>query len=273
MPHLPKLRAALARARRRPTPIVATLALVIASCAALSQFNLIPLEQDAQLGAQAYPELLSGERVISSGADYDMVQRVSARLIESAMHYDADIAGTFEWETRLIDKPDVVNAWCLPGGKMAVYTGILPVAASEAGLAVVMGHEIAHATRRHGTKAMTRQLGANVLVSVASVLIFETPDAQATANALGTYLTGFTNLKFGRDAELEADAAGLKYMARAGYDPREATQFWQRMQALSGGGQGPVWLSTHPSHGARIEQIEGLLPEAVAVYAQSLGSR
>jgi len=252
---------------------VAGLVAAIVSCASIAQFNLIPVEQDAQLGAQAYPELLEGERTVTSGKDHDMVQRVTQRLVESANHFDPEISALFEWEARLVDKPDMVNAWCLPGGKMAVFTGILPVAENEAGLAVVMGHEIAHATQRHGTRAMTRQMGASVIVQLASVLLFETADSQAMATALGTYTAGLANLSFGRDAELEADALGLKYMARAGYDPREATRFWTRMQALSGGAEGPAWMSTHPSHGSRIEQIESLLPDALAIYAQSGGTK
>jgi len=254
--------------------LLAPITLAVAlSCAAVSRFNLIPVEQDAALGAQAYPELLAQDRQITSGKDAAMVQRVTERLVAAAQHFDSEISARFEWEVRLVDKPDVVNAWCLPGGKMAVYTGILPVTQTEAGLAVVMGHEIAHATRRHGTRAMTRQMGANVIVQIAATLLFETADAQQTAAALGSYAAGFANLTFGRDAELEADAVGLKYMAYAGYDPREAPRFWERMQSLSGGAQGPEWLSTHPSHGRRIEQIEELLPEALAVYAQSPGSK
>lgn len=252
---------------------LAGLVVAALSCASLSQLNLIPVEQDAQLGAQAYPELLEGERTITSGKDHEMVQRVTQRLVEAATHFDPEITAMFEWEARLVDKPDMVNAWCLPGGKMAVFTGILPVSQTEAGLAVVMGHEIAHATQRHGTRAMTRQMGTGFLVSIVSVLLFETADAQAMAAAVGNYGAAFMSLSFGRDAELEADAVGLKYMARAGYDPREATQFWTRMQALSGGAAGPAWLSTHPSHGSRIEQIEALLPDALAIYAQSAGTK
>ncbi|MEZ6015820.1 MAG: M48 family metallopeptidase [Planctomycetota bacterium] len=268
------MRTYIASGLARPLRFTAALLTCAAlSCATLSQLNLIPIEQDAALGLQAYPELLQGESVITSGQDYEMVQRVTARLVEAAKHFDPDVANQFEWEARLVNKPEMVNAWCLPGGKMAVFTGILPIAQGEAGLAVVMGHEIAHATQRHGTRAMTRQMGASALIHIASVLIFETPNAQQTAAALGEYATGFANLSFGRDAELEADATGLRYMARAGYDPREATRFWERMQALSSGASGPAWLSTHPSHGKRIEQIQGLLPEALEVYAQSGGSK
>jgi len=258
---------------QRRTLCAALLISLALACAAISRLNLIPVEQDAALGAEAYPGLLEGERIITTGRDYEMVQRVTTRIVAAAEHFDPEITAQFEWETRLIDKPDMVNAWCLPGGKMAVFTGILPVAESEAGLAVVMGHEIAHATRRHGTRAMTRQLGAATVVALVSVLVFKEADTQQTAAALGTYATGFANLKFGRDAELEADAAGLKYMAYAGYDPTEATHFWQRMQSLSGGAQGPVWLSTHPSHGTRVQELQEMLPAALEIYRQSPGSR
>ena len=260
----------------RPGPVLAlALALAIVpsfGCAAISKLNLIPVEQDAQLGAQAYPELLQSERVITSGRDYEMVQRVARRLVAAAQHFDAEIVDRFDWEVKLIDKPGMVNAWALPGGKMAVFTGILPIAQGETGLAVVMGHEIAHATKRHGTRAMTRQMGASAFIGLVSLLLFKDADAQASASALGSYVTGFASLSFGRDAELESDATGLKYMAKAGYDPREAAAFWERMQALSGGAAGPEWLSTHPSHGKRVEQIQGLLPEALAIYRQTTGS-
>jgi predicted Zn-dependent protease len=201
------------------------------------------------LGAEAYPQLLAEERTIDSGADYDMVVRMTERLVQAAKAIDPEIANVFEWEVVLVRRDELVNAWCLPGGKMAVYTGILPVADDgsgdvETGLAVVMGHEIAHATLRHGTKAMTRQMGAANLGS----------------------------LTFGRDAELEADRRGLTYMATAGYDPRAAVSFWQRMNAASGGQAPPQWLSTHPSNENRIRQIESLLPEVIPIYEQSRSS-
>lgn len=262
-------RALLALAPRLLAVLLLPAIAPLTGCASLNQavsnFNTFSVEEDVQLGRAAYQETLGESRVLTTGPGAQQVQRVTARLVEAALVDAPAFARDFPWEARLIDAPDQVNAFCLPGGKMAVYTGILPVAQSDAGLAVVMGHEIAHATLRHGTKAVSRQ---QILVGgVAAIdLVLRGSDRDpeyATAAAL--LATSLIGLKYGRSAELEADRVGLITMARAGYDPREAVAFWQRM-AAQGGQQGPEWLSTHPSHGNRIAQIEGLLPEAVAIY-------
>lgn len=250
----------------------------LTACESVSKFNLIPVSQDPVLGAEAYPQLLSEERVIESGAEYNAVVSMTERLVVAAKELDPDVANLFEWEVRLVKRDDLVNAWCLPGGKMAVYTGILPVAAGsngdfETGLAVVMGHEIAHATLRHGTRAMTRQMGAQALITAVTIFLGGAEsDKAAMATAAASLAANFSNLSFGRDAELEADRRGLLYMATAGYDPREAVAFWQRMRAMSGGSQQPEWMSTHPSNENRIKQIQDLLPEVLPVYEQSRGS-
>jgi len=249
----------------------------LTGCNFVSQLNLIPVSQDPVLGAQAYPELLASERTIESGEQYQTVLRMTERLVVAAKDVDPEIADLFEWEVKLVNRDDLVNAWCLPGGKMAVYTGILPVAADasgdfETGLAVVMGHEIAHATLRHGTRAMTRQMGTQFMLSVVALALGGDDGGGALALAAGQLGAGFLNLSFGRDAELEADRRGLLYMAKAGYDPREAVGFWQRMQASAGGAQQPEWMSTHPSNENRIKQIESLLPDVLPVYEQSRGS-
>lgn len=239
---------------------------------AVSGFNTFSVADDMELGRVAYHETLAESAVVSSGPQAEQVRRVTARLVEAALVDAPGFARDFAWEATLIDAPDTVNAFCLPGGKMAVYTGILPVAQSDAGLAVVMGHEIAHATLRHGTKAVSRQqVFAGGIAALDLILrgSDRDPEYATAAAAVGTALVG---LKFGRSAELEADRVGLITMARAGYDPREAVGFWQRMAAQSGGGQGPEFLSTHPSHGNRIEQIESLLPEALAIYQAGSGT-
>jgi predicted Zn-dependent protease len=241
-------------------------------CAAIGRFNLIPVSEDPALGAEAYPELLANDPIITGGSDHEMVVRMTDRLVAAAKEMDPDVANLFEWEVRLVRRDDIVNAWCLPGGKMAVYTGILPVAETETGLAVVMGHEIAHATLRHGTRKMTRQMGATAIVAIVALAYGDSAQEKAVAAAVTGAAAAFVNLSYGRDAELEADARGLRYMARAGYDPREAVDFWRRMQAAAGSGGTPEFLSTHPSNSTRIEQIEGLLPEAIAIYEQSRGS-
>lgn len=256
--------------------LAATAAALLPSCSLISKINLIPVSQDPVLGAQAYPELLAPEQTIESGRDYDTVVAMTDKLVRAAKEIDPEVANLFDWEVVLVRRDDLVNAWCLPGGKMAVYTGILPVAAGtsgdfETGLAVVMGHEIAHATLRHGTRAMTRQYGVNGMIQLVAAMIGGGEGAAAiiqTADFAGKFAT----LSFGRSAELESDRRGLMYMARAGYDPREAVGFWQRMQAASGGQAPPEWLSTHPSNENRIKQIQSLLPEVLPIYEQSRSS-
>ena len=244
----------------------AAIAVMVCSAAAsCSSYNAFTPQQDVELGGQAYEEILANESLIQSGQAFQMVKRITDRLVIAAQQEDPDLVSMFDWHVELIDNPQTVNAFCLPGGKMAVYTGILPIAETETGLAVVMGHEIAHATKRHGTKSMTRAMGAQSLLTVLGVLLTGDSNSNQYINALGQAVAGLTQLKHGRDAELEADRAGLMYMARAGYDPREAVGFWQRMAALGGSG-GPEFTSTHPSNESRIEQIESLLPDAVAVY-------
>lgn len=213
------------------------------------------------MGIQAYDEAIGGERVITSGPQAELVTEIMERLVAAARVESPELVDMFPWEVRLLDNDQVVNAFCLPGGKMAVYTGILPVAQSETGLAVVMGHEIAHALERHGTEAVSRQMGAGVILQI---LTGGEPGQMAQLAA------SLTNLSFGRRAELEADRSGLRYMARAGYNPQEAVAFWQRM-AAGAGPSPPEWLSTHPSNSNRIEQIEELLPEAMELYRQSGG--
>lgn len=251
------LRGRLFRGR---TALIVGLAAVAPGCANL---NLFSVNQDAELGAQAYTEILGPEKLITSGADHAMVTRLMEELVEAARYEEPAMVDAFEWEVSLIDNDEVVNAFALPGGKMAVYTGILPVAGSDAGLAVVMGHEIGHVIERHGTEAMTRQYGAAVLIEIVT--------DGAAAKELANVASSLVHLKFGRSAELEADRRGLMYMARAGYDPREAREFWTRMSQM-GGDAPPEWLSTHPSHENRIRQIEELLKEAVPIYEANKAS-
>lgn len=221
-------------------------------------FNALPIEQDKTLGAQAYTDMLAGAPVADTHPQAAQVQEVVGRLVQVAK---ADVATEFDWEVHLIDDPQTVNAWCLPGGKMAVYTGILPVTQTPTGLAVVMGHEIGHAVARHGSERMTQQLGLE------AVLAYAAGDYAAIAGQVAGLAV---ILPWGRKQELEADEIGLVYMARAGYDPREAVEFWTRMQAL-GGQAPPEWLSTHPSHSRRIEELQSQMPRALQEYEASKG--
>ena len=222
--------------------------------------NLLSRSEDMQLGEQAYGELLAEAKFITSGPDYDRVQDVVARLVEVA-HYSAE----FDWEVRLVDDDSVVNAWCLPGGKMAVYTGILPFTQDATGLAVVMGHEIGHAIARHGTERMSQQMGVELLLGYISGELG--PEAEQIGAQVANY---GVFLPWGRSQELEADHIGLMYMAEAGFDPGAAVGFWQRMAGDKGETSTLEGLaSTHPSSEARIEQIEELLPEARRIYGRN----
>jgi predicted Zn-dependent protease len=221
-----------------------------------SSFNLFSTSDDVQLGLEAYGQVLAEAKVVSSGPERDMVVRAMDRLVAVA-----DDAG-YAWEVNLLDDDATVNAFALPGGKMAVYTGILPVCQSETGLAVVMGHEIGHVVARHGTARMTTALGANLLLSLVNLGDY----AQ-----LGQIALDLAFRPYGRSQESEADEIGLIYMARAGYDPREAIAFWERMARETGGGGTPEFLSTHPSHETRVERLTEKLPEALEVWRAAGG--
>ncbi len=166
----------------------------------------------------------------------------------------------FEWEVRVIDNDSVVNAWCLPGGKMAVYTGILKVAQSDDELATVMGHEMAHAIKRHGTARMSREIMTNTLIG----LTFGEAKEGSEYARMGSSLLG---LNYSRNDELEADKVGFFAMARAGYDPEAAPRFWRRMAELGGAGNLEL-LSTHPSDERRIAQLEKLMKKAKALQRE-----
>ena len=238
---------------------------LLASCAS---YNAFTPEQDVVMGLQAYDEILEGERLVQSGSEYQMVSDVTDRLVGATYLVSPELAELFDWRVELIDNNQTVNAFCLPGGKMAVYTGILPVAEGPTGLAVVMGHEIAHATERHGTRAVSRAQLAGFGMTIAAALLGDT-NTPAYAAALAQGAAALVQLSYGREAELEADRVGLKIMAMAGYDPREAVEFWGRMAALGGGGAPIEFLSTHPSNENRIAQIRELLPEVLPLYEQA----
>jgi metalloendopeptidase OMA1, mitochondrial len=205
----------------------------------------------------------SAPRIVESGPDYEMVQRVANRI--SAV--GAEDKPEFEWEFTLIDSPEA-NAFCLPGGKIVVYTGILPAARTDAGLATVIGHEVAHATAEHGAERIFQQQVTNVAVEIVAQGVSEDPQQyRQIAGLLGAGAQVGLTLPWGRDQESEADHIGLIYMARAGYDPREAVGFWERMDQLAGEQpRPPEYLSTHPSGETRIRQIQGWLPEALEEY-------
>jgi predicted Zn-dependent protease len=226
-------------------------------------------EQEEALGLQSYKQVLSESNLITSGPEYDMVRRVAERLAGAAT---SPATKNFRWQVSLVKSPQV-NAFCLPGGKIVVYTGILPVAKTEAGLATVMGHEMAHATLRHGSERLLKQQAAQTLLSGAQVSVGDMSYEQQRAimGALGAGAQYGFLLPFSRDHESEADKIGLLYMARAGYDPNEAVLFWKRMaEATSSGEKPPEFMSTHPSDATRINQLKQLIPIAEAEYKKTL---
>ena len=221
--------------------------------------------EEALLGLQGYEQVLGQSESIDSGPELEMVRRVSSRLANATGKVGAD----FDWQVSLIRSPQV-NAFCLPGGKIVVYTGILPITQNEPALATVLGHEMAHATSRHGSQRVLEQsLAQTALTGVAMSLSDMDYDKQrAVMGALGAGTQFGVLMPFSRKHESEADAIGLLYMGRAGYDPRESIRFWQRMENV-GGPQPPEFLSSHPSHGTRIQQLEAEMPKALEEYNRS----
>ena len=232
-------------------------------------------EADIQkMAAQEYRQFLSQNPAVSStgNKDAEMVRRVGSRIATAVTKFyqgkglGKELEG-FQWEYNLVNSKDV-NAWCMPGGKIVVYTGLLPISQNEAALAVVVGHEVAHALAKHGNERMSQataqQLGGVALsVAVAN----QTPEAQnlfMTAYGIGSTVGAI--LPFSRKQELEADKFGLIYAALAGYNPQEAIPLWQRMAAAGGGQNPPEFLSTHPAEETRIEKLKELMPEALKYY-------
>jgi len=217
-----------------------------------------------QLGASAYVNLLETEK-ISRDAHYNGVVRRVGQRIAAVSH-----TPNLRWQYAVFDNDKQVNAFALPGGKIGVYTGMMPVAKTEAGLATVMAHEVAHATARHGGERLTLgillQIGSAALASA-----MKKKDKKTTARVLAAYGVGtalVVALPFSRKQESEADRIGLIYMAKAGYDPREAIPFWERMGA-AGRGAPPEFLSTHPGYRTRIKNLRRWMPEALEYYEAS----
>lgn len=223
--------------------------------------------QQMQLGAQYYDQFLQQESgdIVDSGPAFETVTEVTDRIIEVATEYKPD----FEWDVTLIDDPQA-NAFCLPGGKMVVYTGILGPARDEAGLATVLGHEVAHAVAEHGAERIFRQELTDTAVQFAAGAFADDPvEFRNIAGLLGAGAQVGLSLPWSRDQESEADHIGLIFMARAGFDPQAAIGFWERMATASKGQKRPPeYLSTHPESSTRIEQIRAWLPEALEEYQE-----
>jgi len=219
------------------------------------------------LGEQSYAEMTgpsSKTRIVQDAQYTEPLLRVGAAISQAADKPD------YQWEFRLIDDPKMVNAWALPGGKIAFYTGIYPILQDEAGMAVVMGHEVMHALLEHSNERMTQQVGTAVVMATAAVGLHDSEYRGEILAALGAGAALGYILPYSRLHETEADEQGLYLAARAGYDPQAAIGVWQRMAKLSGGKSPPVFLSTHPATQARIDNMRKWMPKAQQIYAQSV---
>lgn len=225
------------------------------------QLILTSETEEAALGLQAYQEVTASGVISRNKAWAAMVDKVGRDIAAVAARPD------FQWEFKLIAEP-TINAFCLPGGKVAFYEGIMPVCATEAGVAVVMGHEIGHAIARHGGERMSQGMIAEQGTSVVAAILGGDDPAkqQMAAAALGAGVKYGAILPFSRKQESEADEIGLNLMAKAGYDPREAAKFWQRMIDATGGDRPAEWLSTHPDPANRIKRLNELAPAAVEIF-------
>ena len=238
---------------------------IIAACVTTpisnkSAFIMIPIRQEIALGKQAYNQILKEEKDSSDQKTTNLVKQIGLRLAKvSAMP-------NLDWEFHLIQS-EQQNAFALPGGKVAVYTGLLPIAMNEAGLATVMSHEIAHVIARHGAQRMSRQLILTAGLMATSISLNNGRQKKMIMSALGVGIVYGLTLPFSRSNEAEADQIGLRYMARAGYNPTEAVRFWKRFSSVKGGKKVPEFLSTHPADKTRIALINRYLTRAKLDYS------
>jgi len=251
---------------------------IVAGCAlnlvtGRKQLSLVK-ESELQLMATAqYNTFLTENKVLNSANNRDaaMVDRVGERIANAITSYykkegKETVLQGYKWEFNTVDSKDI-NAWCMPGGKVVVYTGLLPVTQNEAALAVVMGHELAHSVAKHGnermSQAMVQQMGGMALEVALAQKPQETKDIFMATYGIGSQVGAI--LPWSRQQETEADQYGLIFSAMAGFDPREALPFWQRM-SKAGGGSPPEFLSTHPSDETRLRKLEKFIPEAMKYY-------
>ena len=262
---------------RIKTIFVALIGFVLIACSTVPitgrhQLNLLPEETMLSMSLQEYDHFLQENQLSTNQAQVQMVKRAGLRIQKAVEQYFAqndmsDELSHYAWEFNLIESNDI-NAWCMPGGKVVVYTGILPLTQDETGLAVVMGHEIAHAVAQHGNERMSQGMIAQ-LGGVALSTALETEPEATQQIWMAVYGLGAQYglmLPYSRLHENEADHMGLIFMAMAGYNPNAAVGFWQRMAAQKGGQSPPEFLSTHPSDTTRIRNIQSLIPDAMTYY-------
>lgn len=250
---------------------------VIYACATVpltgrKQLNLVSNSELIPMAATQYDSIVKAGPLSKNAQQTAMLKAVGVRVQKAVEKYMAEknlssqLEG-FNWEFNLIDDPKTVNAWCMPGGKVAFYTGIMPICKDEVGVAVVMGHEVAHAIANHGRERMSQGMFQQYGMSSISLAMGQNPGLtrQLLYQAVG-YASQLGMLKYSRTQESEADEIGLMFMAIAGYDPREAPKFWERMAAVSQSGSTPEWASTHPSDQRRIRDLNKNMPTALQYY-------
>src|SRR4051812_12497632 len=253
--------------------VIAFVVLFANSCTrnAITGRNQLSLVSESEVQATAktqYRQFLAQNTVVSAtnNKDAEMVKRVGSRIANAITQYykekgQSAVLSGYQWEFNLVQSKEV-NAWCMPGGKVVVYTGILPVTQNEAALAIVLGHEITHAVAGHGRERMSQELLAAGIQELGQGALSTDPKALSIFNAVyGPGAQIGVLLPFSREQELEADHYGLIFAAMAGYNPEEAIPFWQRMQKLAGGSSTPVFLSDHPANQDRIQHLQGWMPE------------
>lgn len=262
-------------------PLLLIIGMIAYACSTVpvtgrKQLRLLSSSQVLSMSYSNYSQFLNQNNVVTGTKEANSVQEVGSRIQRAVEKYMAerglsDRLDGFEWDFNLV-QDNTVNAWCMPGGKVVFYTGILPICQNETGIAVVMGHEVAHAIAEHGNERMSQQLVAQGLMTTGQVALALKDNPKMTdqlllqAVGVGAQL-GL--LSFSRNQESEADEMGLIFMAMAGYDPRKAPEFWERMSAASGGGAPPEFLSTHPSHGRRIADLNANMEKALQYYRSS----
>lgn len=238
------------------------------------QLSLVPESEIISMSLINYSDFLKGNQLSTNRTNAALVQEVGKNISAAVIKYFADNnmsarLNGYQWEFNLVNDDATPNAWCMPGGKVVVYTGILPYTKDQNGLAVVLSHEIAHAVARHGSERMSQQMitqfGSIALGEVLKNKPEQTQTIFNTAYGLGAQYG--VMLPFSREHELEADKMGLIFMAMAGYDPRTAVEFWERM-ASNGGQKPPEFMSTHPSDATRIQRIQEALPSALPYYSK-----
>jgi predicted Zn-dependent protease len=230
-----------------------------------SQLIFMSSSQEIKLGQEAFAQVLQKEKIVTSGKNYEMVQRVGEKVALAADRLYPEAVRGYKWKFALIQDNDMVNAWALPGGKCAVYTGLLPVTKNEDGLAIIMAHEVAHVIVRHGAERASHGMVGAAAVTGMAMTDMDKRDKLIVLSAYGLGVA----LPFSRTQESEADQIGLYIAAYAGFDPHEAIPLWRRMGKENNGAP-PEFMSTHPSSITRIQQLRGWMPKAMLYYDSAI---